>query len=505
MASRVLKLGTRKSLLAWAQSSWVAREIEKKNPGVRVELVGIETTGDRIQDVSLQVASQMTGGKEFFVKEIDEALSSGAVDLTVHSMKDLSLDRPAELINAATPPRENPRDVVLFGPGVMERLRSGKQIRIGTSSPRRLENIPAFLSRALPHSARLEFVEIRGNVNTRLGRVHEAQDSQRHLDAVVLAFAGLIRLWKDEKAREEMRRLLEGVRWMILPLRECPAAPAQGALSIECRRADAEVLSMIRRIHCKETEADVSLERGLLAQWGGGCHQKFGATAISTPAISSLFFIRGKKPDQTFVDELRWSRPSAPSGVTQAWDGSEWRRESQTEYLPDAEKPVDAPAVFISHWRSLEKQSPSGRIWASGVSSWFKLAEKGLWVEGCAENLGFESIRKTIAEEVLQLPPFKSWTVLTHEGAERGWDTRVIPTYRLKKSGYPDRAKQALKQATHVFWSSASQFDELKDTVPQNAHQACGVGRTYEHLTSCGVKPVVFPTAEEWRKWIKGE
>src|SRR5689334_9010237 len=126
-----MKLGTRKSLLAWAQSSWVAREVERLNPGVRVELVGIETRGDRILDVSLRQVE----GKEFFVAEIDEALRSGAVDFTVHSMKDLSLDRPREFTLGAVPRRENPRDVVLFGPGVTEKLGRGELLRIGTSSP----------------------------------------------------------------------------------------------------------------------------------------------------------------------------------------------------------------------------------------------------------------------------------------------------------------------------------------------------------------------------------
>src|SRR5499427_5750721 len=107
-----LKLGTRKSLLAWAQSSWVARELERLNPGVKVELVGIETRGDKILDVPLQAVA----GKEFFVAEIDDALRSRAVDLTVHSMKDLSLDRPAEFVLGANPKRENPRDVIVFGP-----------------------------------------------------------------------------------------------------------------------------------------------------------------------------------------------------------------------------------------------------------------------------------------------------------------------------------------------------------------------------------------------------
>src|SRR4051812_2086123 len=98
---KTIQLGTRKSILAWAQSSWVAREIERLNPGVSVKLVGIETRGDKILDVSLRTVA----GKEFFVAELDEALASGAVDLSVHSMKDLSLERPLEFCLAAIPRR----------------------------------------------------------------------------------------------------------------------------------------------------------------------------------------------------------------------------------------------------------------------------------------------------------------------------------------------------------------------------------------------------------------
>jgi len=108
MPHTTLKLGTRRSLLAWAQSSWVAREIERLNPGVKVELDGIDTRGDKIVDVSLRNVV----GKEFFVGELDDALREHRVDFTVHSMKDLSLDRPAGFVLAAIPKRENPRDVI---------------------------------------------------------------------------------------------------------------------------------------------------------------------------------------------------------------------------------------------------------------------------------------------------------------------------------------------------------------------------------------------------------
>ena len=359
MIQSVLKLGTRKSLLAWAQSSWVAREIQKHNPGTRVELVGIETRGDVIQDISLQAAYQQTGGKEFFVAEIDEALRNGSVDLTVHSMKDLSLDRPAELINAAIPKRENPRDVALFSPGILEKLRAGKTVRIGTSSPRRLENIPPFLEKALPQFGpvpRLEFVEIRGNVNTRLGRVREPEGSPKQLDAVILAFAGLIRLWNDETGREELRRLLQDVRWMVLPLRECPAAPAQGALAIECRRADQPTFQKIRKIHCATTEEHVAIDARASGGVGWWLPSEIRGYSDFDREPLETFFRPREEAGLVFVDELRWQKPVAPSRMV-AWDGNEWRSGAKSQAIPFPD--LNAPAYFVAHWRALPEEKAS--------------------------------------------------------------------------------------------------------------------------------------------------
>jgi hydroxymethylbilane synthase len=500
----MLKLGTRKSMLAWAQSGWVAREIERLNPGVKVELVGIETRGDRILDVPLQSVA----GKEFFVAEIDEALRARAVDLTVHSMKDLSLDRPAEFVLAANPKRENPRDVIVFGPSVLGALRAGRPIRIGTSSPRRLENIPDFLRQALPRvgdrPAEPRLIEIRGNVNTRLSRVQEPEGSERHLDGVVLAFAGLIRLWADEKGRTELERLFQGTRWMVLPLRECPAAPAQGMLAVECRKDDTKTREILAKIHDAASAEQVKTERQLLADWGGGCHQKFGATALRLEGLGELFYIRGRKPDEAFVDELRWLSGPRPQGA-RPWNGSEWRGSG----LEPLSRPggIQREAIFVAHARAAVPKLLDGkRIWTSGTSSWFKLALQGLWVEGSAEGLGFEELLPTLGEGVLQLPPLSGWAVLTHDRALDGWSDgpggpEVIATYRVKAE-YSAQARQAASQATHFYWSSGSQFDELGALAPQNAHHACGPGKTASYLRTKGIEPKLFPSVEEWKRWI---
>lgn len=506
---KVLKLGTRRSLLAWAQSGWVASEVERLNPGLRVEMVGIETRGDQIQDVPLQAID----GKEFFVAELDHALRSGAVDLTVHSMKDLSLERPEEFVCAAVPRRENPRDVALFGPGAFERIRAGKTLRIGTSSPRRIENIPSFLEKAIPagHGG-LEFVSIRGNVNTRLARVLEAVDHPKYLDGVILAFAGLIRLWADNKAREEARKLLERARWMVLPLKQCPAASAQGALAVECRATDSATREAIGKLHDPATSKHAAAERALLALWGGGCHQRFGATSISHPELGDMMYVRGRKPSDEAIDYLEWqSAAEAPSNPV-AWDGSLWRSKEFREAASGPSAELQGRAIFVAHSRAvtrgLEKELAGSRVWTSGVPSWFALAAQGVWVEGCAENLGFEMLKPTLQEGVLQLPALSEWAVLTHEDARTEWHGAVkdvIATYSVEPAGESSvrEASKAAASSTHFWWSSGSQFDLFRSAVPAGAHHSCGAGKTAKHLRENGFQPTVFPSVEEWKKWLK--
>ena len=509
----IVKLGTRRSLLALAQSRGIARCIEQENPGISVELVGIETRGDRILDVPLSKIE----GKEFFVAELDRALAAREVDLTVHSMKDLSLERPAEFALAAIPQRENPRDVVLFAGDVIERLQRGESIRIGTSSPRRIENLPPFLENALPYIGRkpqLLMREIRGNVKTRLAYLSLADDDPKKIDGVVLAFAGLNRLWADDAGRRELTRLLDGVRWMILPLRECPTAPAQGALAIECRADDADTLACLAKLHCPETAKAVAQERQVLGEWGGGCHQRFGATALHLDVLGSLLFVRGRKPDDTYVASVHWEPVGvAPSGP--AWDGTQWRDTSFTsEYLENQDVPawLRAPgATFIAHSRALPAQWADAlgngpqRIWTSGTRSWFRLAAQGIWVEGCAEEFGYDSVRPTLGQDLLGLPAIAEWNVLTHDAADDTWPcAEVTATYTVKPVtdlGPGHAAVVALSKARSVFWTSASQFELFRSWVPEGCRHACRYGKTYYSLLAKGLDKLdAYPGVAEWRR-----
>ena len=509
MTQRPLRLGTRRSLLARAQSSAVARSLERLHPELRVELVGIDTRGDRILDTPL---SQVEG-KEFFTAEIDAALRAGTVDLTVHSYKDLALELPAGLHIGAVPVRENPRDIVVFAADVPERLASGATLRIGSSSPRRQAFVPAFLERALPGAPRVELCELRGNVDTRLRRLREPRGAERQLDGVVLAFAGLSRLWQDEAvgAAAVLRELLAGLPRMLLPLTMCPAAPAQGALAIECRADDERTRSLLAAIDDPATRAAIDAERALLAQRGGGCHQRFGATQVQVEGLGALLYLREAGDQGLAAPELRWNLPPPPRAPLRPWDGSE-QPSPAIEAIEGAaslcaQRLAASSAAFIAHRRALPELPAAEvnrcrHIWVSGTESWFALASRGVWVEGCAESLGFGALRATLAAPLLALPPLREWLALTNAEAASGWgELPVLATYRHART--PDQGTGP-RDALQAWWHSGVQFERWRGQLRADCQHACGPGRTAETLRRAGIAaPSIFPSVHQWREWLR--
>lgn len=247
-----LRLGTRRSALAMAQSGLIADAVRELT-GRPVELVEITTYGD----VSREQLAQI-GGTGVFVSALREALLSGEIDFAVHSLKDLPTAEPEGLTLAAIPRREDPRDALIARDGrTFEQLPPGA--RIGTGSPRRAAQLNAW---ARAFGLDVETVPIRGNVGTRIGYVRSGE-----LDAVVLAAAGLSRLGRIGEATE----LLDADH--VLP------APGQGALAVECAAADAELAALLAGLDDPHTRAAVTAERSLLAALEAGCSAPVGALA----------------------------------------------------------------------------------------------------------------------------------------------------------------------------------------------------------------------------------
>lgn len=249
MEKKTLRIGTRASQLALWQANWVKSELEKKHPGLEVTLTKIKTQGDKILDVPLA----MVGGKGLFVKEIEEAMLRGEIDIAVHSMKDVPTFFPEGLSLRCITEREDPRDIVVLRPGFKSFRDLPQGARIGTSSLRR----KAMLLHLRPD---FQMVDIRGNVETRIRKLTED-----NLDAVVLAAAGMHRLGFTGQIGE------------YLPTDVSLPAIGQGALGIESRIADADVNTLIDFFNHPETAAAVKGERAVLRRLEGGCQVPIGA------------------------------------------------------------------------------------------------------------------------------------------------------------------------------------------------------------------------------------
>jgi hydroxymethylbilane synthase len=236
-----VRLGTRGSRLALVQCEQVAAALRAH--GARVEVVVIRTSGDRLA----QVALADFGGKALFVKEIEEALLAGQVDVGVHSLKDMPAALPAGLVLAAFPAREDPADVLLTrGPGGWDGLPRGA--RVGTSSLRRQALVLARRPDLRPEP-------IRGNVETRIEKLGAGA-----CDATILAAAGLRRLG------------LAPPHLTALPVEEFVPAVGQGILAVEAREADREVLELLRRLDDTRSRSEAVAERAFLERLGADCH-----------------------------------------------------------------------------------------------------------------------------------------------------------------------------------------------------------------------------------------
>ena len=243
-----IRLGTRRSLLATTQSGHVA-DLIRERLGREVDLVEITTEGDT------NAAPLATmGGTGVFVSALRDALLRGEVDVAVHSLKDLPTGSAEGITLAAVPTREDPRDVVVARDGLtLGELPVGS--RVGTGSPRRAAQLEAL-------GLGVEVVDIRGNVDTRIGKVTSGA-----YDAVVLARAGLARLGRVDEATE-----------VLDPLQMLPA-PGQGALAIECRSDDTDLVAELARLDDPATRAAVTAERAVLATLEAGCSAPLGALA----------------------------------------------------------------------------------------------------------------------------------------------------------------------------------------------------------------------------------
>ena len=287
----VIRLGTRASDLALWQTRYVASRLAEIAPAARIEIVEIVSTGDRITDVPLADVE----GTGFFTATLERALLDRTVDVAVHSYKDLPVEATLELSVAAVPPRGPVEDALCARDGLTFGTLPGGA-RIGTCSARRTAQVRAF-------RPDLDIRPLRGNVPTRVGRVTSGE-----LDAIVLARAGLVRLGLADRITD------------VFPLDVMHPAPAQGALAVQCRTADAGLRDLLSALDDADTRRAVTAERALLHALGGGCSVPVGASAVCdggsitlAAGVFSLDSPRALVTDERGIDPVALGEAAARS------------------------------------------------------------------------------------------------------------------------------------------------------------------------------------------------
>jgi hydroxymethylbilane synthase len=502
------KLGTRGSLLAVTQSTLVKNQIEKLS-GQTVELVLIKTQGDQITNKPLWQLE----GKDFFTKELDEALLAGEVDFVVHSYKDLGSERPAGIKLAAVTERRFAHDILLIRKDVLNRLADwSEEFVVGTSSPRRIVNLTSRLSDFIPWSKKtglnVRCETLRGNVNT---RIQKLKDGQYH--AITLALAGIERLATGEKSRAELRGLLEGLDYLILPQSVFPSAASQGALGIEIsasRDDGGELAKIIGNLTHERTVEEVLRERKAFKEYGGGCHLAVG---IHVKKINAEHFLHvhsgevdGKRIDKKWLENLKLPKLSKkelfiglPKGDAKyVWDEFLIKRPIK-ESLD-----LGSKHVFVTSRYCIETLKNSSRplgIWAAGAKTAKELSNAGHWVNGTADSLGTEDLKTLKAS--LALGMFNDinsdWTVLTHADSESDLG-KVVGSYVREEAAVSLQWSDRLKDVGACYWTSHPQYLSYLKKFPflAHAHHFCGLGKTWQEFKNHAVSVTPVASMQEF-------
>jgi hydroxymethylbilane synthase len=495
-----LRIVCRGSRLSMAQAQIVKNKLFEVAPDISIDIITKETSGDIDQQTPLFEIE----GRDFFTKEIDAYLLSGDADIAVHSLKDLSRERvlSTSFTNAIIE-REDPRDVCIISKSGFEKLQNNTEIIIGTSSLRRQELAPAFLEIALPSyqgkKARISCNTVRGNIDSRLRQLK----SEKY-DGLILAAAGLNRLLKSEESSEITKELLSDTKMMWLPLIECTPAPGQGALIAECLNSNKFAASVLSKITNQSLSNLLTKERESTKNFGGGCHQRFGAIAISHKHLNFVA-ISGKNENGLDVTDIMFEAPEINRKILSTTD---FMKDFFSYAYSKQYTDIGGKVVFVTHHRAVTQdfaeQLKNKRVWCSGSKTWRELAGRGIWVEGCADGLGFDFLTDLFNTPLAAISQ-DDIHVLTNEQSKNHWLEKgmsVTATYKLKRN-LSSTLISELKNAEAVFWTNFMQYEAAKEYLSQDVIHICPLGQTETSLKKAGIKPIVFPTIHTFNAWRK--
>ena len=282
----MIKIISRKSDLAVIQAELVSEALKKTDRNISISFVKKETEGDIDQLTSLSKLSNIG----VFTNDIRESLLNNEADIAVHSLKDLPIDDQNDTSIVSILERADSRDILFLKKDNLDNY-NNKELKILTSSPRRVYNFSNFLKSLLPFNpSKITFEDIRGNIPTRLKKLLNG-----NCQGLIVAKAAIDRLisCENKSISNEISTLIENFFWMVIPLSLNPCAPGQGAIAIEVNSKREDIIKLIKKINHNETYSQVAEERGILQNYGGGCHQKIGVS-IEDKFFGKILTIKGQ-------------------------------------------------------------------------------------------------------------------------------------------------------------------------------------------------------------------
>lgn len=505
--NRVLKpkiiLTGRSSRLSKVQMRLAHDKIKVHFPDLHEEVQYKESRGDRLAHVALHTQE----GIDFFTEDVFNELKEGSADIAIHSLKDMSSAHFFGEHRFAVIDRDEVRDIAIFNPEVLDKIKSGKPIQIGTCSFRREYMAFHVLKNILPQlgpEITIEPLPIRGNIDTRLNKLN-----RREYDGIILAAAGINRMLNSIEDRASFLELMANKKWMVLPLVECVPAPCQAAIVVEAIPTNRIAQIILNKIKDPALHLLCMEEKRIANHYGAGCIQKFGVTTLH---IGDRTVVLAKGQDESGVTFEDWHGLNSP-GV-----------EVHPDFILSSDElgyvPVKSPlneniksiqfdlGCFIAHISAIDSISPDyfhkTRVWVAGMATWKKMAQKGIWVEGCADSFGFQSIASLLKTSLISLDPLEI-SILTNKKSALRWihsGYRAIGTYELT---YESNLlhKYKLISAKMIFWNCFAHYDSVQNILPSGIIHACLPGRTAEALKIVGLDPLIFPTINAFNQWKK--
>lgn len=498
-----LKIASRSSDLARWQAKEVGSRIQKKHPQANIEYIFRSSFGDQNLDVAL---SQMES-RGVFTQDFYQDLKNGIFDMVVHSWKDLPVEEREGTEVVATLERADIRDILLVPEEVWQEAKANGQLKILTSSPRRMFNLEEWLPKLLPQfGGQIEFNPVRGNIPSRLDKMFTQESG------LVLAKAALDRMLSGgeefEGVKAATREKFSRCRFMVLPLEINPCAPAQGALAIEIASHRSDLREMLSSLNDELSFRSVGIEREILKAHGGGCHQKIGVVHITKP-FGVYHIEKGESEWGIKLNRHELLKERAPQsfrGETKdsvfplaAKDNGWFERESLS-FDPNK---LRGQAVLVARYtEGLPDLNAAAQLWSPGLNTWIKLSSQGFWVNGCFEGLG-EQEKNWVGPVAEGL----EWVKLSHSGSVDTELFKVAPYYRLHRK--TKEASPNLEGKKFFYWMSSTSFERAFELYPEEISKgihACGPGLTYEKLkTHNALKepPQIFLSLEEFHTHLK--